>query len=60
MIESRDKEDLSKQGKKNMKTFIMNLRLDFSEQEVVYTYFTLFDIVALLGGLLATFKSISA
>jgi hypothetical protein len=43
-----------------MHHFIMNLRLGFSEQTVIYHYFTLMDIVGLLGGLWATFKSLTA
>ena len=43
-----------------MNSFIMNLRLGFSEQTVIYQYFSFMDIVGLLGGLWATFKSLSA
>ena len=43
-----------------MDSFIMNLRLGFSEQTVIYQYFSFMDIVGLLGGLWATFKSLSA
>jgi hypothetical protein len=38
----------------------MNLRLGFSEQTVIYQYFSFLDIVGLLGGLWATFKSFTA
>ncbi len=43
-----------------MQSFIMNLRLGFSEQTIIYQYFSFLDIVSLLGGLWATFKSLSA
>ena len=43
-----------------MNSFIMNLRLGFSEQTVIYQYFSFMDIVGLLGGLWATFKSLTA
>jgi len=38
----------------------MHLRLNFSEQTVIYQYFSFLDIVGLLGGLWATFKSLTA
>ena len=52
--------DLSDEKQKVMHHFIMNLRLGFSEQTVIYQYFSLMDIVGLLGGLWATFKSLTA
>ena len=52
--------DLSTDKQKEMHHFIMNFRLGFSEQTVIYQYFTLMDIVGLLGGLWATFKSLTA
>lgn len=38
----------------------MNVRLDFSEQTIIYQYFSFIDIVGLLGGLWATYNSIMA
>jgi hypothetical protein len=38
----------------------MNMRLGFSEQTVIYAYFSFVDIIGLVGGLWATFKSITA
>lgn len=42
-----------------MHHFIMHLRLGFSEQTVIYQYFSFMDIIGLLGGLWATFKSLT-
>ena len=54
-----ERANLSKDKQKEMKSFIMHLRLGFSEQTVIYNYFSLMDIVGLLGGLWATFKSLT-
>ena len=42
------------------KSFIVNLDLSFSEQTIVYQFFSMGDIVGKLGGLLATYNSILA
>lgn len=60
VIPTENRDDLSDERQKEMHSFIMNLRLDFNEQTVIYQYFSFMDIVGLLGGLWATFKSLTA
>ena len=51
---------LSKAEAKTLNDFLVNLRFEFSEQVVMYEFFTFLDIISVLGGLLATVKTILA
>ena len=51
---------MDRPARKEIHAFLMHLRLDFSEQTVVYNYFSFLDILGLLGGLWATFNGLAA
>ena len=60
LLQAQDKQDLNKEQLRGIKSFVFHLRVDFSESQSEYSYFAILDIVSLLGGLWATFESITA